>query len=133
MRSRRLDKTRMYSWLLVSALLLRSLIAPGFMLSLSAGGGLGIIFCDGPVTLSEKAGHHQHHDADLQTGDTILVSPICSQWSSSSVLAISTGLDLPGLELPHTGIEDRYLPPAIPATYYQKQIIRAPPVTHLSV
>ena len=124
---------RVFPWLLISALVLRSLIAPGFMLSVSAADGLGIIFCDGPVLQTADTAHHQHHDNGVDSQDTTVISPVCSQWSTSSVLVFNSGIDLLPTELPGTTIEDRYRPPAIPVTYTNQRIIRAPPATHLPV
>lgn len=72
--------------LLILALVLRTFIAPGYMLAFSPAGGLGIIFCDGPVSLTvdpaDKHSHHGHHD-DEDAGFSI--SPTCSYWSTSGL------------------------------------------------
>ena len=49
--------------LLILTVILRTLIAPGYMLSTSAADGMRIVFCNGPVGLP---GHH--HLGDPQEG-----------------------------------------------------------------
>ena len=124
--------SRIFPWLLISALLLRSLIAPGFMLSVTASDGLGIIFCNGPVQQSPDEVHYQHYGNGMDTQDTTVISPVCSQWSTSSVLVFNSGVDLLAAEYPGTIVEDHYRPPSTSVTY-NNQHIRAPPATHLPV
>lgn len=73
--------------LLIVALVLRTFIAPGYMLAFSPAGGLGIIFCDGPVSLAldpaDKHSHHGHHDDGEAAGFSI--TSTCSYWSTSGL------------------------------------------------
>ena len=79
------------TWLLAAAVLLRTFIAPGYMLAASADAGLRIIFCEGPVAVEsgqkQHAGH-QHGSEHANEGE-IHISPICSQWSTSSLLVLN--------------------------------------------
>lgn len=87
--------------LLVSVIMVRSLIAVGFMLSVS-GHGLELVFCDGPVSfkpvnndISKRHvhGEHDHHSMG-QAGDSQLyISPSCSDWSTSSLLVINNSIE----------------------------------------
>ena len=92
------------------AVFLRSFIAPGYMLKTSAEDGLSIIFCDGPVSLystqDEHEGHHHHGDGDAQK--EIHISPICSQWSTSSVLVFSSIVEPQGLDVQRTEYSYHY-------------------------
>ena len=88
--------------LIVAMVLLRSLIATGFMLAVS-GIGLEIIVCDGPVsfrpTVSENSGHKHHHSSDHTENSQLHISPTCSDWSTSSLLVFNSLFELPVLEL----------------------------------
>ncbi len=81
-------------WIIALAVVLRSFIAPGYMLSTSIEDGLGIVFCDGPVSLNtqqeDHSKHHNHGDDNDEAQQEIYISPICSQWSTSSLLVINT-------------------------------------------
>lgn len=93
---RRTGTTRRSSFVvrtLVCGVLLRSLIAPGFMLDVGGSGpfGLQIVLCDGPAGTAslaaqnhrgphgttDVAGHEQHPEEHL--------SATCGMWMSSSV------------------------------------------------
>lgn len=87
--------------LLVAAIVLRSLIAPGFMLSVSADDGLNIVFCNGPVAVhAPDNGHSGHHHADTgETGKQAHVTPMCGHWSSSSHYVV-TAFFAPSMDVP---------------------------------
>jgi len=112
---RRRKTLRLLPWLLACALVLRSFIAPGYMLTASAEDGMGIIFCDGLVSLvsqSDHSGHHHHHGSDEVQAE-VHISPICSKWSTSGLLVINT------FYLPETS------PSAVlPESNYQAPFIR---------
>lgn len=109
-------------WVISLAVFLRSFIAPGYMISASAEDGLGLIFCDGPVSLNiqqdQSSGHHaehQHHgNNDDEVQQEIHISPICSQWSTSSLLVINTLFNPPFVI--STRVKQH--------TYYQKLILQ---------
>ena len=128
-----MDRTRRWhTWLIAAAVLLRSFIAPGYMLAVT-GGDLHLAFCYGPVAAAQASQDHgeghQHHASDA-AGDetTVYVSPSCSFWSTSSLLA--------------TGVPP-VIAQAVPAAYHEPvsydlflpagvfedaRAIRAPPV-----
>ncbi len=118
--------------LLITALVLRSLIAPGYMISTSAHDGLAIIFCDGPVSIAsgkngDHADHHHHSDDPADASQEIHISPVCSHWSASGHFTFDADPQAPRLAL------TRYREP----TLYQPRLanrqtgtttpIRAPP------
>ena len=86
---------------LVSVLVVRSLIAVGFMLSVS-NHGLELVFCDGPVSFkpvehianSQHAyGEHDHHAMGHAEDSQLHISPSCSDWSTSSLLVINNSIE----------------------------------------
>ncbi|MFT5395289.1 MAG: hypothetical protein ACI85N_000473 [Gammaproteobacteria bacterium] len=96
---RKLIDHKKLSGLLLFGLLLRSLIASGFMLDTNPADGslLSIVICEGPASINAIAGlseqaqqheHHQHHqqhdsdEHDHEAQDHSLSA--CSFWSSSS-------------------------------------------------
>ena len=87
--------------LLAAAVVLRSLIAPGFMLSVSVDDGLGIVFCNGPAAIHAPDNGHSghHHDNTGKTGDQAHITPMCGHWSSSS-LFVAVAFFVPSLEAP---------------------------------
>lgn len=88
---RRARTLRFFPWLLAAIVLLRSFIAPGYMFSVSAEAGLGIIFCNGPVSIySEHERHAAHHHGDDHANQGgVHISPVCSDWSISSLLVFA--------------------------------------------
>lgn len=91
---RRHKNLRTHIALIGLAVVLRSFIAPGFMLSISADGGLGLAFCDGPVIMyqANDAHDHQHHGEDDTEAESH-ISTSCSFWSTSSVLVFNSVLE----------------------------------------
>lgn len=126
---RRRKNLKLLPWLLACAVLLRSFIAPGYMLSASAEDGLGIIFCDGPASLvseSEHSGHHHHDGGENQAG--VHISPICSKWSTSSLLLVPYTDIVPVFALYSSLRETPDQQSAIPRQFpFSKRIIRGPP------
>ncbi|NOG59302.1 MAG: hypothetical protein HND53_02300 [Proteobacteria bacterium] len=63
------------------------------MVSASAEDGLGLILCEGPVSYTvqkdEDSEHDHHHSNDEASGE-LHISPVCSHWSTSSLLVINT-------------------------------------------
>lgn len=112
------------------AVFLRSFIAPGFMLKASTEDGLGIIFCNGPVSMvvlqDEHSGHHRHGDEDAQKETHI--SPICSQWSTSSVLVFNSLIEPLDLDVHRTEFFYHYSPPFLQHFSKTDRITRGPPV-----
>lgn len=129
---RRRKTLRILPWLLASAVVLRSFIAPGYMLSASAEDGLGIIFCDGLVSLvlqTEQSGHHHHHDSG-EIGTEVHISPICSKWSTSSILLVPETDILPVFALYSSLRETPEHQPAVPRQFpASKRVTRGPPLT----
>ncbi|MFT5426468.1 MAG: hypothetical protein ACI9ZT_001409 [Gammaproteobacteria bacterium] len=88
---RRHKYLRIHLILIGLAVFLRSFIAPGFMLSISADGGLGLAFCDGPVVMYQSSDSHDHHSHDGNEGEAEShISTSCSFWSTSSVMVFNT-------------------------------------------
>jgi hypothetical protein len=87
--------------ILVTMILLRSLIATGFMLAVSDG-SLELITCNGPVSFVSVASDskHEHHNSSEHSEKSQLhISPSCSDWSTSSLLVGIPVFELPVLEL----------------------------------
>ena len=127
--SRYAKRMKLLPWLLSAVLVLRSFIAPGYMLSVSAENGLDIVFCNGPVSIEghmDRYGHH-HGDEHSTHGEKHL-SPICSQWSTSSLLVFNAVFE--------AVVFDKSLAENIPAhstLFFQRcfknnHVIRGPPV-----
>lgn len=119
-----------FPWLLALAVLLRSFIAPGYMLFLSADQGLGIIFCNGPVSIEGHMNHSgHHHDADDQTSHTEKhLSPVCSQWSTSSLLVFNTVFEPVVFEKSNTENVVVYTTSYFKQYSFNIRVIRGPPV-----
>lgn len=84
---------RVYLILIGLAVVLRSFIAPGYMLSISADGSLGLAFCDGPVAMYQADNSHEYHDYHGDDGAAEShISTTCSFWSTSSVLVFNSVL-----------------------------------------
>ena len=104
-RKRNLNK---YIRLIALALVLRSFIAPGFMLDTSSGNGLAIIFCNGPAGLyvpaNDHANHHAHYGTDDGPPHQNHITPACSHWSTSSMLVFNSyvAVNLPDTDRTHT-------------------------------
>lgn len=112
--------------LLILTVILRTLIAPGYMLSTSAADGMRIVFCNGPVGLP---GHH--HLGDPQEGGKTdgahHVTPTCGFWSTSSHGFISYDIpSVPFVPLTNSEVDYRLLSVHQPLT--STRGIRAPPV-----
>lgn len=127
---RRRKTLRILPWLLACAVVLRSFIAPGYMLSASAEDGLGIIFCDGLVSLvsqTEHSGHHNHHDGG-EARTEVHISPICSKWSTSSLLLVPDTDIVPIFTRFSSLRETPEHQPAVPRQFpASKRITRGPP------
>jgi len=86
----RKQKLTTFCWLIALAVVLRSFIAPGYMLSVSADDGLGIIFCNGPGGIYAQHDVHAHHHHDGGgTQHQNHISPTCSFWSTSSLFVVT--------------------------------------------
>ena len=116
--------------LLAAAIVLRSFIAPGFMLSVSADDGLGIVFCNGPAGIhapdNGHSGHH-HHDNTGKTGEQTHVTPMCSHWSASSLfVAVAFFAPSPDAPLP---VKTNAVYQSVPLQKFpdSSRVIRGPP------
>lgn len=115
--------------LLILALALRTLVAPGYMLSTSLADGFKIVFCYGATGLYGHDGQH-HHDGsqqDKDTGGGHHATPTCGFWSTSSHGFIADEIaSLPFVSPSNNEPEHRlvfvYQPPTL------ARGIRAPPV-----
>jgi hypothetical protein len=88
-------------WLLVTALLLRSLIAPGFMLEFNPDSLLGVTVspCSGMNSIDaikgltsgehEHAGHGSVHSTDGQNEEHTAISTHCATWSVGNAFMVS--------------------------------------------
>jgi hypothetical protein len=126
---RRKKSLGFFPWLLAVAVLLRSFIAPGYMLAVSSEEGLGIIFCDGPVSLERGHDDHavNHHGDEDATQDEVHISPICSQWTTSSLL-VFTAIFEPGLfDAIRAEINTLYNTPHYQQYSCNNCVIRGPP------
>jgi hypothetical protein len=129
-----MNRAGWHTWLIVAAVLLRSFIAPGYMLAVT-GGDLRMTFCYGPVAAAEAArdfGTHHHHPQSDPSGSedtqSLYVSPSCSFWSASSLLVTSVAPPLPQVA-PARHHEFTFHDPLLPARVFDDaRAIRAPPV-----
>lgn len=116
-------------YIVAVAVFLRSFIAPGYMLKASAEDGLAIIFCDGPVSMytpqDEHTGHHHHGEGDAQKETHI--SPICSQWSTSSVLVFNSIVEPLGLDKTLSLYINHYTTPYLQQFSDTNRVTRGPP------
>ena len=127
---RRKKNPGVYPWLLAAAVLLRSFVAPGYMLTVSAETGPGIIFCNGPVFLNAHHDQHpSHHHAagDGKARDDIHISPVCSDWSTSGLLVISAVFETVLFDAARTASGPEYTPPLFHLFSETTRAIRAPP------
>lgn len=122
------EKSIFFPWLLAVAVLLRSFIAPGYMLSVSSGNGFGIIFCNGPVSIEGHTGHPGHHHGDDHTGHSERhTSPVCSQWSTSSLLVFNTVFEPVEFDKSNTANISEYSTPSFQQLAINNHVIRGPP------
>lgn len=114
---------------IIAIVFLRSLIATGCMLSVS-GVSLEIIICDGPVsfkpTISEGSGHEHHHLQEHSEKSQLHISPICSDWSTSSLQVFNTFFELSVSNLLTFGIV-RFIIFFFDKSFDSINQIRAPP------
>ncbi len=84
---------RTFLYLICLAVVLRSFIAPGYMLSIGANGDPGLAFCGGPVNMYQTGDLHDHHNEDVGTAESH-ISISCSFWSTSSVMVFNSALEV---------------------------------------
>lgn len=120
---------RFFPWLLAVAVLLRSFIAPGYMLAISSDEGLGIIFCDGLVSIDRGHADHaaNHHGGNDVTQDEVHISPICSQWSTSSLLVFTAIFEPVLFDVIRAEIDLGYNTPHFQQYSCNNCVIRGPP------
>lgn len=122
---------KVFPWLLAAAVLLRSFIAPGYMLAASAGTGFAIIFCDGPVSINSKndehAAHHHYSDDGDQVRSEIHVSPVCSDWSTSGLLVFNAIFEPVLFDAKPAETGPDYDTPPFPQRPDNTRTIRGPP------
>jgi len=99
------------------------------MLSVGEEDGLSIIFCNGPVDLSPMQGDEaHHHHGDIESDSPILfISPICSDWSTSSTLALYLPLETLNPHIERGQETNPYNAPKLTQIATPNQLIRAPP------
>jgi hypothetical protein len=113
------------------AIILRSFIAPGFMISASAEEGLALVFCDGPVSLisqgEDHASGHDHHNTADTDQQAVHISPMCTHWAASSILAVNTNFE-PATTLHLSRLEQSsYKLQYVEQRFYHNSYIRGPP------
>jgi len=102
--------TSFITWVLAAGLVLRSFIAPGFMLDTSD--GLAIVFCEGPAgayAAAHPGKHHEHHHGKPSDRHKHFTSS-CTHWSTSGLLVINTFFDVLSLPAPAI-LESHYRAP----------------------
>ena len=128
---RRKKSLSRFIWVIALAVVLRSFIAPGYMLSASATDGLSIIFCNGPVSLDVNSDDHaaHHHDGNSdEIQQQVHISPTCGHWSTSSMLVFNT-FQAQLLDGAITGIyEYTYKPLLLKRNSVNTRVIRGPPL-----
>lgn len=124
---------RIHLYLIGLAVVLRSFIAPGYMLSISADGGLGLAFCDGPVAMYQAKDSHHHHDhgGDNESSESY-VSTTCSFWSTSSLLVFNTVLEAEPVTVIRYQNQIVYQAPNIQKILANSRVIRGPPDLYFS-
>jgi len=130
---RRHKNLSIHLYLIGLAVVLRSFIAPGYMLSISADGGLGLAFCDGPVAMYqvEDAHSHHNHDVDDESSESH-ISTSCSFWSTSSLLVFNTVLEIePVIAIRHQD-QTVYQSLNLHTIIANSRVIRGPPVSSFS-
>lgn len=120
---------RIHLYLIGLAVVLRSFIAPGYMLSISADGGLGLAFCDGPVAMHQANDSHAHYDHDGNDSEAESHIPTsCSFWFTSSLLVINSVL-IPSLVVMSRHQEQIvYQAPNLQIFITNSRVIRGPPI-----
>ncbi len=127
---RRSKNLSFFPWLLALALVLRSFIAPGFMLSVGDDEGIRIIFCDGPVVVNvdQHDSHAHHHAGHVSQGDSSLhISPVCTDWSTSGAFAISISIETFRFDTSHQQEEHSYYTSFFQYAVLHDHFIRSPP------
>lgn len=124
---------RIHLYLIGLAVVLRSFIAPGYMLSISADGGLGLAFCDGPVAMYQAKDSHHHHDhgGDNESSESY-VSTTCNFWSTSSLLVFNTVLEAEPVTVIRYQNQIVYQAPNIQKILANSRVIRGPPDPYFS-
>ncbi len=118
--------------LIALAVVLRSFIAPGYMLSISADGGLGLAFCDGPVAMYQEQDSHAHHDHDGNDSEAEShISTYCSYWSASSLLVFNSVLEVEPV-VNRDQYQISYQSPNLQHFLAKSRVIRGPPVPFFS-
>jgi hypothetical protein len=116
-------------WGITLSVFLRSFIAPGYMLSVSADDGLSIIFCNGPAGIhsqnNDHANHHNHHgDKGTQQNH---ISPACSFWSTSSLLVVAARIEPAPFIVTGADRYVHYQPLLLPQFFDTSRVTRGPP------
>ncbi len=125
-------------WIISLSIFLRSFIAPGYMISASAENGLKLILCDGPVSLNVQQDQHSDHNAhndhsahnehsNDDASNEIHISPICSQWSTSSLLVINTLFEPANVIAIHHNQQTQYQTRLFQQVFNNNHDIRGPP------
>ena len=130
---RRHKNLRTHLYLIGLAVVLRSFIAPGYMLSIGGGGGLGLAFCDGPVAMYKSSDLHDHHNHDGDDGTAEShISTSCSFWSTSSVLVFNSALEAePVIVIRHQN-QITYRSSNLHKFIVDSRVIRDPPAPFIS-
>ncbi len=130
---RRHKNLRIYLALIALAVVLRSFIAPGYMLSISADGGLGLAFCDGPVAMYQAHESHAHHDHDGDDSEAEShISTSCSFWSASSLQIFNSVLEAEPVTVSRHQNKIFYRTPILQSYIVNFRVIRGPPVSSIS-
>lgn len=131
---RRHINLRIHLYLIGLAVVLRSFIAPCYMLSISADGGLGLAFCDGPVAVYQVDKSHDHHDGhDGSDGAAEShISTGCSFWSTSSLLVLNTALEAEPVIVSRYQDQTTYQSLNLHTIIANASVIRGPPVSFFS-
>lgn len=131
---------RLFFWSLIMTMALRSLISPGFMLSVNEESPLGIsiTFCEGlngsSITTSLNDQHTDHKQSSLEgfnpkTGD-YTANQTCGSWATSSIYLQVVHVDLSELlevfseQYPVNKYQPNFL-----STIRSQQHARAPPLS----
>jgi hypothetical protein len=126
---RRHKNLEIHLTLIALAVVMRSFIAPGYMLSISVDGGLGLAFCDGPVVMYQANDSHAHHNHDGNDGEAEShISTSCSFWSTSSVLVFNSVLEAEPVIVTRHQNQIAYQAPNLYVFIVNSRIIRGPPV-----
>ncbi len=131
---RRHKNLRTHLYLIGLAVVLRSFIAPSYMLSIGGdGGGLGLAFCDGPVAMYQSSYLYDHHNHDGSEGEAEShISTSCSFWSTSSVLVFNSALEAETVIVSRYQKQISYQSPNLHKFIGNSRVIRGPPVPFIS-